>query len=311
MQELVSVVIRTLNEEKYLNELLSTIRMQVSSKFQIEIVIIDSGSTDNTLLIAEKYNCRITHIDKSEFTFGRSLNLGCKFAQGKYLVFVSGHCIPTNNDWLENLVNPLINGDIVYTYGRQIGRDGTKFSERQLFSKYFPLDSKLPQKGIFCNNANAALRRDVWEKYNFDENLTGCEDMYLAKELVMEGYQLGYVADACVYHIHEESWSKVRVRYEREAFALQKIMPEIHLSMLDTLIYIFAGVVKDIRVALRDKVFFEEIYSIIMFRYCQYLGAYRGNHIHRKLSKEMKMKYFYPRVTDMSLTSTIKEKDID
>ncbi|MGI2853513.1 glycosyltransferase [Shewanella algae] len=311
MQELVSVVIRTLNEEKYLNELLSTIRMQVSSKFQIEIVIIDSGSTDNTLLIAEKYNCRITHIDKSEFTFGRSLNLGCKFAQGKYLVFVSGHCIPTNNDWLENLVNPLINGDIVYTYGRQIGRDGTKFSERQLFSKYFPLDSKLPQKGIFCNNANAALRRDVWEKYNFDENLTGCEDMYLAKELVMEGYQLGYVADACVYHIHEESWSKVRVRYEREAFALQKIMPEIHLSMLDTLIYIFAGVVKDIRVALRDKVFFEEIYSIIMFRYCQYLGAYRGNHIHRKLSKEMKMKYFYPRVTDMSLTSTIKEKDRD
>ncbi|BCV60609.1 glycosyltransferase family 2 protein [Shewanella algae] len=311
MPELVSIVIRTLNEERYLDELLTVIQMQVSNKFKVEVVIVDSGSTDNTLLIAEKYNCRITHINKSEFTFGRSLNIGCEFAQGKYLVFVSGHCIPTSSDWLEKLVEPLVSGEIAYTYGRQIGRDGTKFSERQLFSKYFPLESKLPQKGIFCNNANAALRRDVWEKYSFDETLTGCEDMYLAKELVVDGYQLGYVADACVFHIHEESWGKVRVRYEREAFALQKIMPEIHLTILDTLTYIFAGIVKDIRVALKGKVFFEEIYSIIMFRYCQYLGAYRGNHIHRKLSREMKMKYFYPRVTDMSITSTIKEKDID
>ncbi|WP_052813783.1 glycosyltransferase family 2 protein [Shewanella sp. cp20] len=311
MRELVSVVIRTLNEEKHLEELLTIVGKQVSEKFRIEVVIVDSGSSDNTLLIAKKYNCRITYIDKSEFTFGRSLNFGCEFANGQYLVFVSGHCIPTSVDWIEKLVSPLADMNIAYTYGRQVGRDGTKFSERQLFSKYFPIESQLPQKGIFCNNANSALRKDVWEKYNFDETLTGCEDMFLAKELVVNGYQLGYVAEACVFHIHDETWNKVKVRYEREALALQKIMPEIHLSIFDTLSYIFAGILKDIRVALRDKVFFKEIYSILMFRYCQYSGAYRGNHIHRKLSKEMKMKYFYPRVTDMSITSTISKKDIN
>ena len=71
---IVSIVIRTLNEEKYLNELLTEISNQNHPDFDVETIIIDSGSTDNTILIAKKHNCRITYIDKEEFTFGRSLN---------------------------------------------------------------------------------------------------------------------------------------------------------------------------------------------------------------------------------------------
>jgi rhamnosyltransferase len=95
-RQLVSVVIRTLNEQKHLVELLDTIQRQDQTYFEIETVIIDSGSTDNTLKIAESYGCRITHIKKEDFTFGKSLNDGCDFANGDYLVFVSGHCIPVN-----------------------------------------------------------------------------------------------------------------------------------------------------------------------------------------------------------------------
>jgi len=309
MKELVSIIIRTLNEEKHLEELLVAINEQITAAFNVETVIVDSGSTDKTLDIAKKYNCLVTYIKKEEFTFGRSLNIGCGYAGGKYLIFVSGHCIPASNTWLHDLVIPLTTGSIVYTYGKQIGRDSTKFSERQLFYKYFPDENSLPQEGFFCNNANSAIRKDVWEKYKFDEQLTGCEDMYLAKELVKDGMKLGYVGTAPVYHIHDESWTKVQVRYEREAIALQKIMPEIHVTFFDMAKYIFIGIIKDLRIAFKKRVFFKECTSIFAFRYAQYSGAYKGNHIHRKLSKEMKMKYFYPRVSDMKIKSHSIDKD--
>ena len=309
MKKLVSVVIRTLNEEKYLEELLAVINKQESNSFDIEVIIVDSGSTDNTLTIASKFSCRITYIKKEDFTFGRSLNVGCEFANGQYLVFVSGHCIPTNNNWLHNLVSPLANENIAYSYGKQIGRDTTKFSECQLFEKYFPDTSSIPQDGIFCNNANSALRKDVWENYHFDETLTGCEDMYLAKVLTEHEYQLAYVADAAVYHIHDEPWEKVQLRYEREAIALQKILPEVHVSYWDMVKYIAVGIVKDFKAAIAMKVLVKEATSIIAFRYFQYSGAYKGNHKHRQLSQEMKLKYFYPRISDMTIKPKLTNKD--
>lgn len=308
MKKLVSVVIRTLNEERYLEELLDAIKNQSREFYNIETVIVDSGSTDQTLLIAEKFGSRVTYIKKEDFTFGRSLNYGCDFAGGDFLVFISGHCIPKHKSWITNLVMPLEN-ECAYTYGRQLGRDTTKFSERQLFDKYFPAQSRIPQEGFFCNNANSALKKSVWEQFQFDESITGCEDMYLAKQLLNSGLKVGYVADAEVFHIHDETWQKVQIRYEREALALQKILPEVHVNLLDTVKYIVVGVCKDFRSAIKQKVFFSECYSIVRFRMAQYIGAYKGNHIHRKLSEEMKYRYFYPRVSDMDIHQDLTKKE--
>lgn len=301
-ENLVSVVIRTYNEARYLDELLTAINNQQSDVFEVEIVIIDSGSTDKTLEIAKKHNARITHILKEDFTFGKSLNMGCEFADGEYLAFVSGHCIPTDISWLHNLVKPLSESIAEYTYGRQIGRDTTKFSERQLFEKYFPAESKIPQAGYFCNNANAAIKTSAWKKYKFDETLTGLEDMHTAQKIYADGGKIGYVANAVVYHIHDELWPQVRNRYEREAIALQKIMPEVHISVIDMLHFIIVAVIKDTKSAYRKKSLMQNLGSILMFRTLQYYGAYKGNHILRKLSKSAKMKYFYPRLDEKGIT---------
>jgi len=309
MKPLVSVVIRTLNEERYLSELLTSIRNQVNDQFDFEIVVIDSGSTDQTLNLAEKFQCRITHIDKQDFSFGRSLNMGCEFARGDYLVFVSGHCIPVNMEWLSKLVAPLINGTVEYTYGRQLARDTTKFSESQLFEKYFPSESKVPQEGFFCNNANSAVSRNAWANLKFDEDLTGCEDMEFAKRLIMRGGSIGYVAEAAVYHIHDETWGSVKRRYEREAIALQKIMPEVHVSIFDVISFIFVGMIKDFRAAFSKGILLNKWVEILRFRIAQYIGAYRGNHQTRQLSKEMKYRYFYPRVTPMDLVEKRTKND--
>jgi glycosyltransferase involved in cell wall biosynthesis len=289
-----SIIIRTLNEAKWLPALLDSIRTQNLPPDDFEVVIVDSGSTDATLQIAESFACRIETIRKDKFTFGRSLNLGCAAARGTALVFISGHCIPTGKDWLSRLIAPLSEG-ASYSYGRQIGHATTKFSENQVFAKYFPLSIEAAPGGIFCNNANAALRSDIWARYLFDEELTGLEDMELAKRLVASGQKITYVPDASVFHIHNESWSKIRLRYEREAIALQKIMPEIHLSFGDFLRYFTSGVLHDASEALDKRILLKTLPEIAIFRAMQYWGAYRGNRDHTRLSRARKERYFYPK----------------
>jgi rhamnosyltransferase len=293
---LVSIIIRTLNEDKYLGRLLRSIEEQKINGFYNEIVIVDSGSTDKTLEIAKKYKARVTFIKKNNFTFGRSLNIGCKFAKGDIFVFISGHCIPVNKNWLSYLIEPLVKNKYDYTYGRQIGVETTKFSENQVFDKYFPKVSRIRINEIFCNNANSAIKKDVWSKYKFNEELTGLEDMFLAKQINQDNGKIGYIPESVVYHIHNESWSQIKTRYERESIALQKIMPEVTVSLADTFYFLFTGILKDVRLAISKKVFFKELLSIILFRFMQYYGVYKGNHECRKLSNDAKMKYFYPRL---------------
>ena len=100
---LASVVIRTYNESKHLPRLLEAIAEQeLDEGYAVEVVVVDSGSTDDTLAIARSFDARITHIRKEDFSFGRSLNVGCRFADGDALVFVSGHCIPASPRWLQD-----------------------------------------------------------------------------------------------------------------------------------------------------------------------------------------------------------------
>jgi len=290
----ISVVIRALNEEKYLGELLLSISRQQLGDMHVETILIDSGSTDETLRIAEENGCRVTHIQKHEFTFGRSLNWGSKLANGDILVYISGHCVPESSSWLTELVGPIRDGTASYTYGRQVGRDTTTYSEKKIFEKYYSEKSKIPQAGFFCNNANSAIAKSTWEKYQFDEDVTGLEDMELAKRLVNDGNVIAYVAEAVVFHIHRESFAQTKRRYERESIALQHIMPEIHISFLDMLRYFSAAVRSDFSDAMSEGRFLRELSGIVKFRFAQYWGTYRGNHEHRKLSRKRKENYYYP-----------------
>ncbi|MDP7075254.1 MAG: glycosyltransferase [Myxococcota bacterium] len=290
-----SIVIRTYNEAKRLPELLGAIAELKLGSMSAEVILVDSGSTDETVTIGQRFGCRIVHILKQEFTFGRSLNLGCEAANANLLVFISGHCVPVSGDWLVNLVAPIDAGEAAYTYGRQIGNNVTKFSEHQIFRKFYPPTSLVPTSGFFCNNANAAISKEMWAAYGFDEGLTGLEDMDLAKRLVRDGYRVAYVAEAPIYHIHEESWGGLKLRYEREAIALQRIMPEVHISAWDFLAFFCSAVFMDWKTAFREGCLVSEAFGIVLFRFCQFWGTYSGNHDHRKLSQAMKKDYFYPR----------------
>ena len=290
-----SIVIRTLNEAKHLGDLLKMISRQITPDMDVETVLIDSGSTDDTIEIARAYGARITTITRTEFSFGRSLNRGCEFANGDFLVLISGHCVPVGDNWLQDLCQPLVEGVVDYTYGRQIGDDDSNYSERRIFAKYFPETSTVPQQGFFCNNANSAVTRSAWNRFRFDEELTGLEDMELAKRMVGSGLKVGYVANAAVFHHHQEGWRQIRRRFEREAIALRSIMFEVHLTCFDVVRFLVASTLNDWRSARRNGIISTTLPDMIRYRWNQYLGSYKGNHEHAVLSRSAKERFFYPR----------------
>jgi len=290
----ISIVIRTLDEERHLRESLESISHQTLAN-TTEIIVVDSGSTDSTLSIAQEYGCHIVHIERADFSFGRALNVGCEVAVGDFLVFISGHCVPQESSWLEELVEPLANGGVAISYGRQIGGEQTKFSEHLLFRKYFPAGSDPSQNAYFCNNANAAVRRDIWKMSGgYDEELTGIEDMHFAKKVVADGNAVKYVGSAVVYHYHYENWKQIARRYEREAIALQAIAPEWQLNFAEAASYATVGIIGDLAAAFRRKCFCRTVFEIIAFRCCQYYGSWRGKRIVRDLNRSEKERYFYP-----------------
>lgn len=290
---MISIVIRTLNEEKFLPECLEAVRHQQIDD-QVEVIIVDSGSTDQTLSIARESDTKVVFIKKQQFTFGRSINYGCEASTGDILVFISAHCIPTSPYWLLNLISPIRDRSCSYTYGRQVPRaDISKYSEGMVYRKYFPIQSSIPQVGYFCNNANSAISREIWQKYHFNEHLTGLEDMELAKRITEDEFKVGYVANAVVEHIHEENWRRIRMRYEREAIALEQIEPALSISFPYAVKLFFAALIADlINLKLSQ---YRLVPEAFMYRFCQFYGSYRGSEISRRKIKKMKVEYFYPR----------------
>lgn len=298
-----SIVIRTLNEARHLGDLLAMIALQDVPAQEVETLVIDSGSTDGTLDIAGRHGCRISHIAKADFSFGRSLNRASALATGEVLVFISGHCVPAGRDWLRLLGAPVLDGRVAYAHGRQIGDDDSNYSERRIFAKYFPATSAVPQQGFFCNNANAALARSVWQAHPFDEDLTGLEDMDLGRRLVSAGMAIGYVAEATIYHHHAETWGAVRRRFEREAIALRTIMPEVQLSRLDVARFVVSSVAGDWISARQNGVTGPGagLWQMARYRYNQYIGSFLGNREHSRLSQAAKERFFYPAPTEKAL----------
>jgi rhamnosyltransferase len=287
-----SLVIRSYNEEAHIGKLLTGIASQ--SVRDVEVILVDSGSTDRTVAIAEKHGAKVVHIAKSDFSFGRALNRGCEAATGDILVFASAHVYPLRTDWLAELVAPFADPAVVLSYGRQVGNDITKFSEHQVFESWFPPVSVARQPHNFCNNANCAVRRDAWIERRYDEVLTGLEDLAWAKQARQQGGQIAYVAEAAIAHVHEETWLRVRNRYRREAMALRQIEPSIRFGFFDFVGLTVSNTMSDLYAARRQGVLAREWRSIALFRFNQFFGTWQGHSSPGEVDGALRNRFYYP-----------------
>jgi 2-desacetyl-2-hydroxyethyl bacteriochlorophyllide A dehydrogenase len=213
-----TILIRAFNEERWLPEVLEAIDRQRYRDF--EILLVDSGSVDRTRDIVAANGGRVVRLRSDDFTFGHSLNVGIQEARGSFIVILSAHAIPTSDEWLERLIAPLRRPDTAMVFGGQRGHALSKFSEARDFERIFPAQPQLMDDDhVFVNNANSAIRRDLWELHRFDEGLPGLEDAEWAKYWIPLGKEVRYEPDASIFHVHTEMWVQVRHRFYREGIA--------------------------------------------------------------------------------------------
>jgi rhamnosyltransferase len=299
-----SIVIRACNEEKHISQLLEGIALQ--SLQDLEIILVDSGSTDRTLEIASHYPVQVLQIQPEEFTFGYSLNQGISQSHGEVIVIASAHVYPVYPDWLECLLAPFADPQVALTYGKQRGNTLNKFSEQQIFHHWYPDRSQIHQPYPFCNNANAAIRRALWENCRYNETLPGLEDLEWAHRIMAQGYAISYVAEAEVVHVHEETPPAVYNRYRREAMAFKHLFPQEHYHLWDLFHNLSTNIANDVWHAARQRKLTSHFGEIFWFRWMQFWGTYKGYRQSGPLTWQLRQTFYYPRGTSLQTPSNIR-----
>lgn len=223
MNPKISIIIRTYNEEKYIEECLVKIFSQ-KVKHSFEVIIVDSESTDNTLVIVQKFPVKILSIKKKDFSFGKSLNYGCKNAKGELIVAISAHAIPIDDQWLKNLVSPLENNTVAGSYGRELPKPNANPMEARKKLGTFLNKDVVQKSRFFFSNANNCFRKSLWLDNNFNENFKSAEDNEWANRIIKKGYKIYYKANATVYHSHNYSLKQNFLKSRNQIYYGHKII---------------------------------------------------------------------------------------
>lgn len=213
-----SVVIRVKNEGESIGGVLDAV-LEQEFDGEFEIIVIDSGSTDNTIAEASKRDCAILKIPPEKFSWGYSLNLGADNSNGDFVVYLSGHCFPANHQWLKNLTSAFSDEKIAAVYGRQAPNpDAQDILEGiELVYLWFPDDkAKLKEPGF--SNASCAIRKSALKQFRFDENLLSLEDGEWAERIKAAGYKIEYSPESVVYHSHKLNPDFIYRRWFLRAF---------------------------------------------------------------------------------------------
>lgn len=213
----VSVLLVTKNGERYLAELLESVRAQQGCFRLTEVIAVDSGSRDATLQILDRFEVQTIQIPPQEFGHGKTRNLAAAHAQGDYLVFLTQDATPANPLWLENLLAPLqADPTVAGAYSRQLPRphchpmEWRRIVEMELSGKQRsrlnsaienPDYARNPAFHYFFSNVSSVLRRPVWEQFPLP-TVEFAEDQLWAKRVLEAGYKTAYCADSLVYHSH-------------------------------------------------------------------------------------------------------------
>ncbi len=293
----ISIVIPTFNGEYYLQKLLDKIEQQTIAPHK-EIIIVDSGSSDQTLHLAKLHNANIVSIPQSEFNHGATRNLGIKHAQGEYIFLFTQDAIPHETTFFEQMLDSMNHYQSAGVYARQVPRDDASplvkrdvarwvsgsanrrvqhVPNWQSFLRLSPM-----QRYLSCvfDNVASLIRRDVWEKIPFPSTPFG-EDIEWAFRALCNGYSIVYEPNAVVSHSHERS---VKYAYQRtlvdhwrlfHLFGLRTIPTRSHLcsSIGKTILNDFSYLLTNPNMSYK---WWKNFYNVPCHAYMTALGQYYG-----------------------------------
>ena len=179
---------------------------------EVEVVVIDSGSTDGSAERARNLGAQVHEIPPEEFSHGGARNLGAERARGDILVFTTQDAYATDEAWLATLVAPLRErAEVAGVYGRQLPHAEAIPSERYFLDfLYGPeprtqrlLDPhRLSFEATLFSNVNSAVPRDVLERYPLATDVIMSEDQEWSRRVLLAGLEIAYEPRAAVRHSH-------------------------------------------------------------------------------------------------------------
>jgi len=218
----ISIVIPLKNGGELFRESLEAIAAQAIDE-EVEIIVVDSGSTDGMAQFARAQGAMVHEIPPSEFSHGGTRNLGARLAAGEIIVFIVHDAVPAGNDWLERLVAPLRAEDgPAATYSRQLPRAEAPPHQRLYIEYRFgprprvqraSNPSELTTKTTLFSNVSSAIGADLLRQYPFAENIVVGEDGEWCARVLLDGHSVAYVPDSVVRHSHAYSLGGAFKRY--------------------------------------------------------------------------------------------------
>ena len=279
---MISVIIPTINAEKELPGLLSSLKNQTI--IPDEIIVIDSGSDDSTKEICRS-DAAVTliEIQRDEFDHGRTRDFALRSSRGDIVVFLTQDALPADEEMLKNLISPLSDPRVAVCTGRQIPKPDASGMERLIREFNYPSTSHIrsaddiPRMGIktfFCSDVCAAYNRNTYlELGGFVYPLKTNEDMFFAAKAIHAGFLIAYAADATVYHSHDFTLKEQYIRNYIQGYEMEK-----HRSLLGDVSKESEGV-KLVRYVSAGLLKHGRIISFIRFGFdccARYLGSRAG-----------------------------------
>lgn len=209
----VSVIIPTLNAGPEFALLLERLRAQ--SLPPLEIIVVDTSSSDGTPEAARAAGCKVITVTPETFDHGGTRNFAARHASGDALLFMTQDALPCDDRLLEELAGSLADPEVAYAYARQVARPEADELERMSREFNYPDRSlrktrddldRMGIKTFFCSNVCAAIRAEMFLSMGgFVQPTRFNEDLFLAARCVLKGYTIAYNAQAKVLHSHNYS----------------------------------------------------------------------------------------------------------
>jgi rhamnosyltransferase len=273
----VSIIMRSYNEGWALRETLPALRSQDHSAW--ELIVIDSGSTDGSVdLIRAAKPAHFVQITPTEYNPSRVMNHGMRLARSPLAIFLNADATPQGSGWLRPLVSALQNPSVAACFGRQIPRPNCEAVYACDYDRCFGPDRESATWDHFFSMVSSGLRRDVWERRGFREDLQYAEDDEYTRWCRASGYRVEYVADSVVMHSHNYTAAQARKRSAGDARAMAATWPgtESDFGFLQTVLLGWVrDLRKDIRFCLRERRL-RELPHAARIRWAQRRGRLEG-----------------------------------
>lgn len=214
-----TVVIRCKDEARWLPDLRKGLELQ--SVRPTAIIFVDSGSTDGSIELAESFGWSLVKYPKNEsFNYSKSLNIGLDHCETEYALLLSAHCLLASVHSVAILLSTAARHGAAGVFGRQLPTSQSHPIDVRDLLTVFGREEIVYSQHPFFHNAFSLVRKDIWLRHRFDEQINGIEDRFWAKSVAAEGHKIVYEPSASVYHEHGLNQSSCEIRASRVVEAL-------------------------------------------------------------------------------------------